>query len=352
MKDILIIHAGPFGYHTPTYYYCLLLKDKYRITYLGIDEYKGKKDIDGIRYIYTPLVKNRLAKKINYFKAIINELKETKYDFILLNYFIFCSIIKIFSNSSIALEIRTSFIFTNFFKRVIYNSILFIEARFFKTITTISHDLAQYLVLPSRTFIIPLGAPKFPSYRKDFSKLRVLYVGTFNGRDIPKTIYAVSKFVNDFKYEIDIVYRIIGFGSTEDMQLIKSLIKELGMDSYITYEGVIRYPELAKYFEICNVGMSYIPLKRRYDSQPPIKSFEYLLSGMAVLATGTKENKKIINPDNGVITGDSIEDIYEGLKKIYLLRNSFQSERIQKESQKYSWNSIVDNSLIPYIESF
>jgi hypothetical protein len=352
VKRLLFIHPGPFGYHTPTYYYCLLLRNKYNITYIGIDEKLENKNIEGIRYIHLSTTRNSLLKRFSYFNAIRKELKENKYDFILVNYFVFCSALRLLTKSSMVVEVRTSFIFTNIIKRFIYNLILITESRLFKNVTTISTDLAKFLLLPRKTYIIPLGAPSFPSYKKDFDSFRVLYVGTFYGREIPNTIHAFARFAAEFGKEIVSSYTIIGFGSIEEMERIRKTIKELAMDNFISYKGVIRYPELIKYFEINNIGMSYIPLKRRYNSQPPIKSFEYLLSGMAVLATETKENKKVINSDNGVLIGDSIDDIYDGLKKIYFLRNSFQSERIQKESQKYSWNSIVDNSFIPYIESF
>ena len=350
MKNILIIHPGPFGYHTPTYYYCLLLKNKYQITYLGIDENRENKNIEGIRYIHLPAGQNSVSKRISYFKAIKREVEQVKYDFVLVNYFVFCSFLRFISNANYVLEIRTSFIFTSFIKRFIYNAILIIESRLFRNITTISHDLARFLILPDRTYIVPLGAPKFPIYNKDFSSMNILYVGTFYEREIPKTIHAVAKFVNEFKDKADISYTIIGFGSEIEIENIRLTIRKLEMDKYITYKGVVRYPELNEYFRNNNIGMSYIPLKKRYDSQPPIKSFEYLLSGMAVLATGTKENRKIINELNGIITGDSIDDVYSGLKHIFSKLNKFNSLNIQTSSGQYSWESIVENILIPYIE--
>lgn len=352
MKNILFIHPGQFGYHTPTYYYCLLLRNRYNITYIGIDEKRETKDIDGIKYIYLGGGQGSLINRISYFKLIRKELQAANYDFILVNYFPLCSILLFFAKSNIVVEIRTSYIFTNIIKRIVYNLILILETRLFKNITTISVDLAKTLFFPKRTFIIPLGAPKFPEYIKDFDYLNVLYVGTFYGREIPNTIFAFAKFVNDLKLDNRYNYSIIGFGSEKEVAKMQSTIMELNMENYIFYKGVIRYPELTQYFEKCNIGMSYIPMKRRYDSQPPIKSFEYLLSGMAVLATGTKENVKIINRKNGIISGDSIDDIYNGLKAIYNLRKAYNSIDIQKDASEYSWNYIIDNRLIPYIESF
>jgi hypothetical protein len=350
MKNILIIHPGPFGYHTPTYYYSCLLKEKYNITYLGISENLENKDIAGIKYIHLPYTSNPLIKRISYFKKVIGEIRFNNYDFILVNYFIFCSFIRLFANKNVLVEIRTSYIFNNYIKRLIYNAILISEARLFRNITTISKDLAEFLHLPKRTIIIPLGSPKFPLIKKDFSKMHLLYVGTFYGRNVEVTILGVAKFIAEYKDKINISYSIIGFGSEVEEDRIKNSISEACMSEYISYIGTIRYPALTKFLEVSNIGIAYIPMIKRYDSQPPIKSFEYLLSGMAVLATATKENKKIINDTNGILVGDKPEDIYLGLKEIYSRLKYFNSESIQLNSYHYSWENIVESILIPCIE--
>ena len=73
---------------------------------------------------------------------------------------------------------------------------------------------------------------------------------------------------------------------------------------------------------------------------------------MIVLATGTKENKKVIGKENGFIIDDEIKDIADGLQYIYNNRYNYSSEIIQKKSQKYSWENIIKSNLNSYIEKF
>lgn len=351
-KNILIIHPGPLGNHTGTYYFCLLLKEKYNVTYVGIDEGKGFKIIEGINQIHLRVKKNRLLRKFEYFKLVNLYLNKSEYNFVLINYFPLCSIINLFTKSKLVVEIRTSYLFNSFLKRTSYNLLLSLEARFFSGIITLSENLKNYLNLPNRTHIVPLGGPLFQKINKDFNTLNFLYVGTFHKRNITKTIIAFKNFLELSRPTIAIQYHIIGFGSEIDILDIKETIKNNNLESWVHFHGEIRYPELTNYFNDCNVGISYIPLNSFFQSQPPTKTYEYLLSGMAVLATCTDENKLVIDSSNGALSDDTIKGVESAFNYIYINRFSFNSLLIQENSFKYSWNYITDSILIPYIESF
>lgn len=353
MKKILFISPGQFGTHTGTYYHCLLLKDKYNITYIGLDDGQKNHNIDGIKIIHIrrERVRNGLLDRKIFFKVIREELKNRHYDLIITNYFILCSILLFITNVNVVVSIRSGFISSKYFMKILYNIFMFLEIKLFKNITSLSKGMIKHLHLPSRTRVIPLGGPSFSFKNKSFESLNILYVGTFHERNIDNTIYAYAKFFKEYKDFIDMHYTIIGIGSRNDTKKIVDTIDDLGMDKHISYKGSVRYPELDEYMMGHNIGISYIPLKSHFEYQPPTKTYEYLLSGMAVLATGTIENKKVIKNNNGVITGDSIEEVYCGLKHIYMQRLSYNSEYIQKESQIYTWDSIIKNILIPYIES-
>lgn len=351
MKKIVFINPGPFGSLTDTYYYYFFLKEYYEITYVGFDEGKDIIRYDKINLIHVNGGSKELANKICFFRKVREVLKRENFDFIMINYFIGCGIIRLFSGNKIVLDIRTSYIFNNKYKRLLYNTILSFESRLFKNISVITEGLATFLRLPVRCHILPLGAPLFPLVHKNFDSLSILYVGTFHQRNISNTIIAFAKFFREYCDEIPMHYTIIGFGSEDEINKIITTIETEKMTDHIFYKGVIRYPELTEYLNDHNIGMSYIPIENHYEHQPPTKTYEYLLSGMAVIATGTKENKKVINYSNGIIIKDSVEDIYTGLKEIYNRRNLYDTEGIQKDSRKYSWEDIVNGNLIPYIEN-
>lgn len=351
MKKIVFINPGPFGSLTDTYYYYIFLKNYYDITYVGFDEGKEVLKYEKINLIHITGGSKKLSNKICFFRKVREVLKSENIDFILVNYFIGCAIIRLFTGNRIVIDIRTSYIFKNKYKRLIYNIILSFESRLFKNISVISKGLATFLHLPERCHILPLGAPLLPLIHKNFDSLKILYVGTFHQRNISNTIFAFAKFFREYCDEIPMHYTIIGFGSEDDIDKVINSIQTEKMTDHIFYKGVIRYPELTEYLNDHNIGMSYIPIENYYEHQPPTKTFEYLLSGMAVIATGTKENKKVINYSNGIIIKDSIEDIYIGLKEIYNRRIIYDTEKIQKNARKYSWEDIVNGNLIPYIEN-
>lgn len=348
----MFVNPGHFGSLTDIYFYYLNLKDVYEITYIGLDEDVVTPQYDGIKIIHLKINGNALIKKIILINETYKLVKGNDYDYVHINYFLGCSFINMFKRNYFNIDVRTSIISKNKLKKILLNMILSFEVSFFNHFSCISDSLKKHLKLPKATHILPLGAPHFPFVIKDFSILKVLYVGTFHNRDIVKTISGFSEFIKNCNNRNVGKYTIIGFGSDEEIKEIQDAIISTGMQKHIFFKGKIRYPELITYLEESNVGMSYIPIIECFDNQPPTKTFEYLLSGMCVLATGTKENKKVITNENGLLIDDSIEEICKGLSHIFKNRNLFNSRDIQKDSQQYSWENIVKNNLFSYIEQF
>lgn len=350
MKKVLFVNPGHFGSLTDTYFYCLNLKELCDVSYFGIFEEENSMKFDEINIIHLRISSNVYLKKIIFIWELRKLLYKNKFDFIFVNYFLGCSLINLFKKNGINIDIRTSIINNNAIISSLFNFILKLEVSFFSKITCISQSLIDYLNLPRRTHVLPLGAPELSLIKKDFSILNILYVGTFRERNIENTIYGFSKFLSNYKNKNIATYTIIGFGSDLETKLIRDAIIAEGMQNNISFKGKIRYPELVNYFLVNNIGLSYIPIRECFDNQPPTKTFEYLLSGMAVLATGTKENKKVITKENGRIVGDSVDEISEGLVFIYENRHKFNSTEIQLNSNKYSWEYIVKSNLYEYIK--
>lgn len=349
MKKVLFVNPGHFGSITDTYFYCQNLKDLFEVSYFGVFEEKNSIDSTGINIVHLNLPYNPILKKILFIWKLYKLTKKTKYDFIFINYFLGSSIIAFFSKTKTNIDIRTSTISKNKLSTLILNFILSIEVRFFSKISCISSSLSIYLNLPQHTHILPLGAPELPLINKDFSIMKILYVGTFKERSIVNTVHAFSKFISNYDNKKIATYSIIGFGSDEETRSIQEAITLEGMQENIFFKGKVRYPELFTYLNEHNVGLSYIPIRKCFENQPPTKTFEYLLSGMIVLATGTKENTKVINEKNGFIIGDSVDSLTEGFKIIYEKRHLFSSTDIQNCSKMYSWEFIVKNNLYEYI---
>ena len=123
---------------------------------------------------------------------------------------------------------------------------------------------------------------------------------------------------------------------------LKKIIEQCDAGSNIKVLGRIPHDQLQPFFDTHNVGLSYIPMTPYYDVQPPTKTFEYLLSGLAVIGTATSENKLVINKNNGVLASDSIENFQIGLGCLQQNLKNFNSKQIRLEAQKYSWKHITN----------
>jgi hypothetical protein len=350
-SKILIISPGQFGSHNGTYQYCKVLSNIYSVTYFGFNENRPEIHLNNLHVIHLERKNNAFFSKIYYIVSLKNYLNSNSYDYILINYFLGCSIINFFVKSKSIVDIRSGFIYKNRLKRFVYNFVLLLEVSTFKNIAVISKNLARHLKLPNRAHFIPLGSPTFPNWVKRYESIKILYVGTFHQRNIDEAIRGFSKFYVEFKDLIHIEMNIIGGGSANDIKLIEDAIIDSKMSHCIKFWGSIRYPELITHFENNNIGLSYIPITQYFNFQPPTKTFEYLSSGMITIATATVENISVIDQNNGILILDNENSLFEGLKYIYQNLNNYNSIDIQSSSEQYSWDNIIYNNLIPYLNN-
>jgi hypothetical protein len=351
-KNIIIISPGQFGSHNGTYQYCILLSKEYHVTYFGYNENKALMNhIKNVNIIHLERRGNSSLSKFYFLKCLRQHIKSNYYDYKMINYFLGCSVLNLFIKNKIFVDIRSGYIYKNSLKRFIYNSILLFEVSTFKNITVISKNLANHLSLPKRAHHIPLGSPIFPDWEKKYDSFKILYVGTFHQRNLDEAIRGFFKFYIEFKDLVQMEMNIIGRGDFSDVQKVKDTISELKMNHIINFLGSICYPELTKHFEYNNIGLSYVPMSKYFNFQPPTKTFEYLSSGMVTIATSTAENMIVINQSNGVLILDNEESLFNGLKFLYQNRNKYNSSDIQTTSRQFSWNNIVYNILIPYLNN-
>jgi glycosyltransferase involved in cell wall biosynthesis len=354
MKRLLLINMAQFSYHTDSYYLCKELKNEFAITYLGRDEKLPKVVEKDVKVIYVLRQKNKLLRFLRLIKESVHFANSGNYDLVIIVYFRLCSLIKIFSRlPSIILDIRTGHIAQNRFIVFLNNKLILYESNFFKNVTIISEGLRKLLnIPPKKTYILPVGAAKISTEnRKEYKEIKALYVGTLFSRNIHETIDGFTKFYQEYKDKLNISYDIVGFGSNEEENIIKDRIHEYSMEGVINFHGRVQYNKLKHHFNNCNLGIAYIPIKKHFENQPATKIFEYLLSGIPVIATKTKENTIVINDQNGVLIEDNAESFYSGLVEIYKCKNKYDSELIRLSSEKYSWDAIYNESFRKYLRN-
>jgi glycosyltransferase involved in cell wall biosynthesis len=348
-NKLVIINPQQFGYNPATYYYCKYLKEDYSIIYICWYHGLSKIEMDGVQVLYINRKGNVLIRTLRFLRRALGQIKDNQ-PIVFIHYFkgVSLALRLLRPANCFVLDIRTGAVFKNKIVRRLYDTRLKFETCFFRHVTVISQSLAEKLKIVHRSHILPLGADIISSTKKIFESLNLLYVGTLFNRNIEVTIHGLKLFYDTFKDQISISYIIIGDGPNNEAQDLRKLVSGYGLSDVVNVTGLIPHTDLAPYFNTCNIGVSYVPLTDYYDCQPVTKTFEYLLSGMPVIATNTSENRAVLHSKNGVLIGETAEDFYAGLKTISENRMSFNSDNIRLSNTGYKWENIIENNLKPY----
>lgn len=340
-KALLLINQKQFGYHSDTFYYCKYLRHIYDITFLCWDYDKPKISLDGVRVRYVSRRGNLALRNLRFIMAAI---RETRYPYPvhMVKYFRGCSLLKlIYPTRAFLVDIRSAAVGANAVKRIAYNLGIRIETALFKEVSVISKGLAQKLGLAKRAFILPLGADMISMAKKRFLAMHLLYVGTLHNRNIHQALEGFIKFYRSHHRQIDLKFTIVGSGYGDEEAQLRRIALEEKCEGAVDITGQIPHTGLGQYFDSHNIGVSYIPKTDYFDFQPPTKTFEYLLSGMPVLATDTFENRAVVNHSNGILIHDSAADFYEGLVRLHQGLSTYDSNAIRFNARMYTWDKIA-----------
>ncbi len=339
-QKLLILCQKQWGYHVDTYKYATLLANEFDITYICWDYGFNKIDHGEISVKYISRNGSLLARNTQYLRAASKEISNSRYDICFIKYFRGCSLLKIVHRKTLfVFDVRTGAIGNNKLKRVTYDFFMKFESFFFRNITVISQSLSIRLGFKDKAHILPLGSDVISKVDKQFDAIQLLYVGTLNGRNISKTIDGFEKFLRHHGDKIDATYSIAGDG--KEMPLLKEKIRYYGLEKTVHLLGQIPFCDLKPLMDSHNIGVSFVPCTDYFDCQPVTKTFDYLLSGLPVIATSTKENGAVINENNGVCINDSAEGFYRGILQIWKKRGTYQSRSIRENAKLYEWKHVA-----------
>lgn len=347
---LLTICRYSFGYQIDGYHWCKYLRDEFDVHYVCLEDRFDRPVIllDGVSVTYVSAKKNTYLRGLRYILHLIQEVR-SDYDLCLVQYFPGCACLRLANPKAvIGLDFRSGAISAFLPKRWFFNILLRLESTLFLHKSILSKTLEQRLRLKN-SYLIPLGAEIISSTTKSFKKMHLVYVGTLQNRKIDKTVIGFSQFYKEYKDKVDLCYTIIGDGPGNEEFFLRELARKRGLSKVVNLTGYVQYTKLKKYFDVCNIGVSFIPMTTYYDTQPSTKTYEYLLSGMAVIATETSENRRIINGTNGVLISDNATAFANGLEELFKRRYEFISDEIRKPMMQYTWENIVNFYLKPYL---
>ena len=350
MQRVLIVDQSQFGYFTDGYKWAqYLLEEHYLVSYLCCEEKKAKIHLEQVKVRYSPFIFNKYASRILWLLCCIINIAKFNGIIILVNFRYVGLLTFLQRKKKILYDIRTLCVSPNAKQRLQRDNEVFRNVRKFHYCSVISKELRSMIQsLNPNTYLLPLGADALTNVRHEYSQLHLLYVGTLTNRHIEKTIDGIKLFI-DKHPNIVLTYDIVGGSISEEEGLVKH-VKESGLDSYIKVHGYIPQVNLKPFFDSCNVGVSFVPRCSYFDSQPPTKTYEYILSGLFCVGTRTRANAEIINDKNGILIEDTPESFAEGIWTVYQKRFEINEHDIRESLLNYQWKYIVRDYLIPILK--
>lgn len=351
MRKLLIINKAPYGHLVDSYKWCLYLRTDYDITFVGLGNPVPGTDADGIHVVSVRTRKSRLLTGAVFLASCLYHLFAFR-GIAIVVFFEQCGILKrLFPRKRIHLDIRTLSVSKDSRHREHYDQLVRKAVLSYDSVSAISEGVLKRLPVENkRSLVLPLGSDVISTARKQYENIRLLYVGTFDGRDLHKTIEGLSLFAARHP-SADIAYHIVGYGFGDEEKKLKRLSASLRLEDKIVFHGRIPHENLSDIMGQCNVGVCFVPVTDYYNIQPPTKTYEYAMSGLFVIATATDENKKLVTPDNGILISDDAESFASALEYVEAHKRRFEERKIRASLHDCTWKAIVDDTLAPFLES-
>lgn len=347
-KKLLILTTQQFGYLTDAFKYCQYASEEFDITYVCWNHEQPKMDCPGVNVKYVSRKGNLPVRNFRLLKAFNAEIKKN-YDAVFVNYTRGISLVKLLNPTrKIIFDIRTLSVSPSILRRWSYNFFLKFESLFFNKVSIISDDIAKNIGIKNY-FLLPLGADAISSPNVKTDNLHLLYVGTLRNRDIIKCVKGFHLYCEK-NGDKQAKFTIVGDTTHSELSEIKKYVTDFNLENQVFPIGRVPHSELESYFGKATVGVSFIPMTKYYDFQPPTKTFEYLLSGIPVIATKTHANKEILkNSSDSVLVNDDEYEFANAISYFKTNSSNVNSALISANAQSFSWKSIIDERFVPMV---
>jgi len=233
------------------------------------------------------------------------------------------------------------------FYRFLMNKSLQVNMSFFSHLVIERYWRHDFLKLPYKKLkVIDPGFYDFGFAAKDFSSLRLVYVGVLCGRGIENTIEGLALFIHR-NSTAKITYDIFGKAKPSEIYSLRKVISKHSLSSTVKCHGFLTQSEGSRLIQGCNVGVAYTA-NTGYYGHSSAKTLEYLIAGLPVIATSSPFKNDFINDSNGVIHDDNPEDFSRALEIVYSRRFEYMPEKIREVNLHFSMDKIVKNQIVTF----
>ncbi len=137
---------------------------------------------------------------------------------------------------------------------------------------------------------------KITIFQKKYEKgdvIKLLYVGRITRlRGIDNAIRGLNIYYSKYNTDKKIQFNIVGDGP--HLNKIKELTKELGLENCVHFPGWCKGEDLQKYLIQSDIGILTHRDCPHWNTTIPNKLFDYMSSGLPVIATNVKPVKRIV----------------------------------------------------------
>lgn len=288
---------------------------------------------------------NSILDELIYIFSIPYFLKKNKISvdiFHIYNPFFFVSVLNIFlrivyPKSNIIFDIRT-WPLKEWIKKIL-NYILITLGHITASKTIIIHKglLRNFFYIKKQSiYEIALGFEKskieHPTHIS--SSKKYIYIGSiYPRRELWKMFDA---FVRYFEIYTKDTLTILGWW---DIPYLQSL-QEKYTSSNIIFQWSVEHEAVQSYLTESDYGVAYIPMASFFMDQPPLKTIEYLGSGLPVIGTNTNGNSLFITPQNWVLTDDTVSGFHQWLIEFREKFAAYNPESITQSVEEYEWKNM------------
>tara|TARA_Y100001001_G_scaffold157550_1_gene175853 strand:- start:6864 stop:8051 length:1188 start_codon:yes stop_codon:yes gene_type:complete len=210
-----------------------------------------------------------------------------------------------------------------------------------------SHDrLLKKSIAKERVTIVSNTPPtdKFGGlvHQHTGTTLRLVYVGFLTElRGLDLLIRAVAQYISRGNAADSIKVDIVGKGASKPK--LENLVTELGVERSVTIHGWLDHERVNELMAAANIGALTYRVCGHWNHTIPNKIFDYMLSGLPVLATEVIPIKRIIDETQCGVVCQDLDPADIAAKLEYLrtpeIRESLGTNGYRAVLRKYNWES-------------
>lgn len=181
---------------------------------------------------------------------------------------------------------------------------------------------------PARTAIVPNGVDvsRFASDAESVES-RIIYAGNLGHAQNLETCVRAMQYV-----ESDVTFRIVGDGDRRSA--LEELTDELDLEDDVEFVGLVDRDRVPDELASSSVGVAPIQASEELSYAVPTKAYEYMASGLPVVATGTGAVERLLSEsEGGVVVGDDPEALAAAFDD--LLADADRRQRLGRNGRRY-----------------